>query len=261
VNIRLAIARGVHRELDGRRRYRGLELRAALRRERMGVHDRLAPVQLLEHRREIGMAEVLPVVAHDEVDAVGLQRVHRVLDLPQAALDVGQGQGGEEPEAAGVVARERRRVLVRDPRQPAGERDVAQPRIGIDEGGHRGRDAALVHVLERALDRPRRVAAHALLERGGVGGRRDVVVHVYASRRRSGFHRRAAGKKRARAQRGDAPEESPPSRAVAGLRLRRPGFRGDDLHSCPPVFWILPMVRGGPARVKRARRCRCGMMP
>src|SRR5215468_10286399 len=62
----------------------------ALRAKRMRVDDRLAPIELVHHRHEGRVTWVLAVMARHHADAVSLQRVHRVLDFLERAIDVGQ---------------------------------------------------------------------------------------------------------------------------------------------------------------------------
>ena len=71
-------------------------LAAAPRRQRMHVHDRVATVQILPHRLEVGVAgPAIAVVVGINADAVGLQGVEAVLDLLHDAFDVGQRNGSE----------------------------------------------------------------------------------------------------------------------------------------------------------------------
>ena len=70
------------------------------------------------------------------------------------AVDVGQRQRREHAEAAGMVGDQLRRVVVALARDAAALRVVADPDAGRGDRGDGGRDASLVHVLERALDSP-----------------------------------------------------------------------------------------------------------
>src|SRR6267154_1596133 len=68
-------------------RWNALDQRAAaIRRDRVDVDRRLAAVELVEHRHERRIAEILVLVAGEEPYAVGMKRVERVLDFLEAAL-------------------------------------------------------------------------------------------------------------------------------------------------------------------------------
>jgi hypothetical protein len=72
-------------------------------------------------------------------------------------------------------------VLVAVPREPAGQRNViVEPRAGLYQRNDRGRDPALVHLVERHLRGPLRRPAAAAFGRHdvGVNGRDVVVVNV-----------------------------------------------------------------------------------
>ena len=103
---------------------------AAIGRQRMDVDERLAPVELLEHRIEARIADPFIVIARHELDPVGLQHVERIGDLAQAALDIGHRQRREQSEAAGMIAHHLRRVIVAERARAcdsARYRDAAAP--------------------------------------------------------------------------------------------------------------------------------------
>ena len=52
----------------------------------MHVHHCLAGIELRVHRRECSVAEILVLIAGEEGYSVGLERVERVRDLPEASL-------------------------------------------------------------------------------------------------------------------------------------------------------------------------------
>lgn len=70
----------------------------------MDIDDRAAAVQFVQDRRERGVTQPFAGVARQQADAVGAQGVQRMGDLGQAGVDLGQGQAGEQAEAAGMVA-------------------------------------------------------------------------------------------------------------------------------------------------------------
>ena len=174
-------ARRVGRVFDHRRRHALDHAAAAARRHRMHVDHRLAPVELVEHRHEGRVAEILVLVAGEQPDAVGLQRVERVLDLLEAAVRVGQRDRGKQAEPALVVAHHAGAVVVDLARELAGRLGLAEPDAGLHRGDDRGLHAALVHVVERLLHRPVGQAAGAdLLKRLPLHRGEIVVMHVDA---------------------------------------------------------------------------------
>jgi hypothetical protein len=120
----------------------------------MHEHHRLAPIDLLEHRRESGIAQELAGITRHQSDAVELENIERVIDLGQAAIGVGQRDGGEHAEPAGIIADQLRAELIAGAGARPRRRAVFEPdaRTGdrIDGGGNAG----LVHLLDRALHRP-----------------------------------------------------------------------------------------------------------
>ena len=76
-------------------------MRAARRGRRMRIDHGFAAVQLLEDRKEVGISQEFPAVARPEVDAVGLERLERILDLAKGALDIGKRDRGERPKRPG----------------------------------------------------------------------------------------------------------------------------------------------------------------
>ena len=119
------------------------------RRGRVEIDHRLAPVELVEHRREGLVAGILVDVVGRQRDAVGVERVVGVFDLAQAALDVRQRQRREMAEAALVVRLHLRRrprcIRGRSVRDACG---VAEPDARRRDRQHRHRDAVLVHRLD-----------------------------------------------------------------------------------------------------------------
>ena len=130
-------ARGVGAVFDHRLVDAGDEAAAAERRLGMGEHQRLAAVQLLHHRLEGGIAQPFVAIAGEQDDAVGLERVEAVLDLAQAAFDVGQRQRREHAEAAGMIGGELGRIVVALARDAAALRVVADPDAGRGDRGDR----------------------------------------------------------------------------------------------------------------------------
>jgi len=149
----------------------------------MHVHYRLAPVELLHHRHVRGIAEPGIAIAGHEVGAVGPQRIEGVLDLLERRFDIRERQRGEQPEAGRMLLHQLGAVLVALTGNPACHLGVAKPQPGIGDRDHRGRDAALVHVLDRLGGRPVHVGGLQKLTPLHLGDplrRRKMVVHVDA---------------------------------------------------------------------------------
>src|SRR5690242_1189874 len=147
----------------------------------MRIDDGLAPVELFQHRPESAIAEPAIAIARHEADAVRLKGIERVFDLAQAPFGIRVRNSGEETEAPGMLAHEPRAIVVRAPGEAPSLGVVAEPDARLHEREHRSLDASTVHFLERALGRPVRRRATALL--GGelhVFRRQDVVMHIDA---------------------------------------------------------------------------------
>jgi hypothetical protein len=86
----------------------------------MGIDQRLAPIEFCHHRQKQGGAEPFVAVARHQADAVGLERVERIGDLLQAAVDIGQRHRCETAEASGMVRQQLGRIFVALARKLAG---------------------------------------------------------------------------------------------------------------------------------------------
>ena len=95
----------------------------------MNEDDGVAAIQFVEERRLRLRAEIFAVRVREQHDAVGLQRVERVLEFRKRALDVRQRQRREEPETIRVLAHDVQRI--RSPHAPCralrGRRRNARP--------------------------------------------------------------------------------------------------------------------------------------
>src|SRR5262249_47192648 len=160
--------------------------------------------------------------AGKEADTVGFEVIEGVLDLLEAAVDVRRRDGGEQAEAAAVIGSRLGGVLVELATEPARLLDiVAVPHTGLRDRQNGGGDAALVHVLERALRRPLRrrwtgaaARAHHCLD---VKRRNEMVVDVDARLRR-----RRLSESRCRARcRADAERCRTGGDEVAPIRIGR----------------------------------------
>jgi hypothetical protein len=121
---------------------------------------------------------ILAVIARQQAHAVALQRVEGVFDLLEAAFDVERRDRREQAEAAGMLLHELGAVFVDGAAERARLGRVAVPGAGLHLRQHRGRDSALVHVLERHLRRPFRRAHLVLGQRLAMHLRQEMVMHV-----------------------------------------------------------------------------------
>src|SRR4029079_8994870 len=80
--------------------------------QRMEVDHRLATIELLEDRAIGRIAGPLVAVVGLQAEPISLQRAERIVDLPQARVDVDHRQRGEEAEALGIVAHHLRTEVV-----------------------------------------------------------------------------------------------------------------------------------------------------
>ena len=162
-----------------------VEVAAAVRRGRVDVDDRLAPVQLLHHRPVGRVAEPRVAVARHQADAVSLDHVVGVRDLLQRGVDIRQRHRGEQPEARRMILHQRRAVVVAGAGEAPRDRRVAEPQAGIRDR-HDGRGhAAAIHVLDRLGRRPggiRRLQQRPALDLHDPGRRREMMVDVDAVR-------------------------------------------------------------------------------
>ena len=178
-------ARRIGRVFDRPRWDTGHEAAAAVGRRGMHIDHRLAAVELFVDRCEGRIAEIFGAIAREQSDAVSLERVERVFDLLEAAVDVRRRNHGEQAEAAGMIAHRLGAELVEVARKLAGfVHVVAEPDAGLRDRQDRGCDAALVHLLDGQRGRPfRRWPAGAAAGRHqgvDVELRDEVVVHVDA---------------------------------------------------------------------------------
>ena len=189
-------ARGVQRKLDALGGKARNEAGGAGMGGGMHIDDRLAPVQLLEHRRERGIAQRLAVIVREQADSIGLQGVEGIFDLLQRAFGVGRRHHGEKAEAGGVIVDGAGGAFVPVAREAARGPDVAEPDPGGGDRADGAGDAMLVHHLDGLFGRPAQeplrrgagvlVGGVALLLFLHIGARQEMVVHVDAARRHSG---------------------------------------------------------------------------
>jgi hypothetical protein len=173
VSIRLAIgARRVSGELNQMVRYLLHQVAAAVRAGRMHIHHSIAAVELIHHGCEGAVAEPLLVHAGHEADAVGLQYVECILDLGEAAVDVGQRQGSEHTEPAGEIPGDGCRVFIALTRKRTRRGIVAEPHAGRRDRRHCRGYASTAHLLQRFRRRPFDQCVLASLPRGDLGNQR-----------------------------------------------------------------------------------------
>ena len=186
----------------------------------MRFHDDLPPVELLEQRIELGIAEKqIAWIAGDQMDAVGLERAHRVVQLLQRRIDIGQGQVCEHPKAGGMVGHGLGHRVVGRARRFGGccrvggrTRTAARVRQQTDE------HAALIHHLHHLLRVLRAASAGrvAAAPAGRSGRSTPVQMEVEDGLRTRRGEQVGVRQQAAQAERGDAGDQLP-----AGLIARR----------------------------------------
>ena len=93
----------------------------------MDVHDGVAPVEFFHSRSVGGIAEPRIVIAGEEPDTIGLQRVVGICDLFQRRIDVRKRHRREESEPGRIILHKLRGVLVTRTGEAAGHCLVAKP--------------------------------------------------------------------------------------------------------------------------------------
>jgi hypothetical protein len=114
----------------------------------------LSPVEFFENGSKGGIAEPFVAIARQQGDAVGLQRVERILDLAQRAFGVRQGNCGKQAEPAGVFAQEIGTIVVHPPRELICFLCIAEPYPGRRQRQDSGCNAMRIHRIERLLWAP-----------------------------------------------------------------------------------------------------------
>src|SRR4051812_29561962 len=237
----------------------------------MDVDYRLAPVEFLVDRRKGGIAEVLVLITGQQPDAVCLESIEGILDLPETAVYVRWRNDGKETEAAGMVLSHLGAVLVELARKIAGFLDVISiPDAGLSDRQDRGRNPALVHVLERQSRRPlrrgRSSTASGSHHRVDVELGNEMVMHVDPrpgrGRLRSGWRRDPVdGRERPQAQRSrTAGQERSPRRARGQARrlatlaaAEKLASGGIGAHPC--LAFIVVWLRQEPTGTADHNRC------
>ena len=151
----------------------------------MGVDQRLAAVQFLHDRQEQRVPKPLVAVARHQGDAVGLERIERIGQFTQAAFGVDERQHGEIAKPSGIIRDQFCGILIRLAAELSRRIALGEIDGGRGDGQHRGGNAGLIHVGQRFLDGPvlhQRIAKTAVVRRGHVGRRRQMMVNVNPER-------------------------------------------------------------------------------
>jgi hypothetical protein len=121
-------------------------------------HDGAPAVELGEERLVLGRAEVAALYVGQQDDARCVERVEGVGDLLERGLDVENGHGRKEAEAAAMVVSEAGCELVHLAGFRSGDAFPIRLRAQMDAGrgdrDDRGRDLMVVHQRERTVDGP-----------------------------------------------------------------------------------------------------------
>jgi hypothetical protein len=152
----------------------------------VSINHRFTTVELLIYRIERRIAQPFVAVARVEADSVGFERIHPILDLAKAAVDIGQRQIDEQAEAPRVIRSQTSFIVVADSGDAARGGVITEPYPGRRNRGDGGGHAAAVHVLDGLGRSPPLQSSLDLpftRQFRDVIGRRNVVVDVDAMRR------------------------------------------------------------------------------
>src|SRR5438445_765425 len=78
----------------------------------MAKHDRFTAIQNFHKRSERRIAEILALIAREDSDAVGLQRIQSVFDFAYGAIDIRQRQYRKQTKPARMILHNLCAVLV-----------------------------------------------------------------------------------------------------------------------------------------------------
>src|ERR1051326_3961747 len=134
---------------------RVIEISATIRGRRVNMYDGIAAVKFFHDRPERRSAEPRIVIAREESDTIGLQRVIGICDLLQRRIDVGQRHRREKSKSPWIVLHELCGIFVARTGEAAGHGLVAKPQPRIRDRDHRCRDASAVHVFDGFRRSPR----------------------------------------------------------------------------------------------------------
>src|SRR5215471_17356978 len=106
----------------------------------MQKDDALAPIEFTKERLESRIARVLPGVIGQEDDAIGMQRVHGIVQFTERIIHIWKWQRGEKAKMLGMVTHDTSGELVGYARQVTGQvaisKDDAWSREREDGRGH-----------------------------------------------------------------------------------------------------------------------------
>src|SRR6185503_2308143 len=85
---------------------------------RMGVDDRLTPIEFFQERVERCMAEIIVAVAREQTDTFELENIERIGDFRERVLDTVHGNDRKGTKTLGPTHAQIRRVFI----EPSGQR-------------------------------------------------------------------------------------------------------------------------------------------
>ena len=166
----------------------------------MNVNDGVAAVEFFHDGTIRRIAQPRVVVAREQTDAIGLERVVCVSDFLQSRVDVRQRHRREKSKPSGVVRHEFCSVLVACSREAGGHSLIAKPQAGIRDRNHRRSHATTIHIFNGLRRSPRcvrglqkRPSFHLVHPHGGS----EMMMNVNTIWLRGGSSLRKCHKKRA----------------------------------------------------------------
>ncbi len=124
----------------------------------MNKHDGLAPVEFFEDRQKSWIAQPhrggAVAIAGQKANAVRIEHVECILDLPQGAFGIGKWHYREQTKTSAMVSSEVSGVFVAQPRHAASSLRVSEPNSRQREREDRGCNVLSVHRIERFLRLP-----------------------------------------------------------------------------------------------------------
>jgi hypothetical protein len=123
-------ARSVEGEFDHRLGHAFHQVEAAIGRGRVEIDDGLAPVELVEDGRDLGIARPHAAEIREQPEPIDAERAIGIVDLGERALDIGQRQCREDAEPALMVARQSCGIVVADAGEAPRLLRVAEPHAG-----------------------------------------------------------------------------------------------------------------------------------
>src|SRR5947208_14314969 len=115
----------------------------------MTKHNGFPAVQYLDQRSESRIAQIPALVAREDANAVGFERVQRVFDFTDSTINVRQRQYRKQTKPARIILHNLCSVLVAFARKRPSRGIVGEPHAGIAYRNNGSRNATLLLLFER----------------------------------------------------------------------------------------------------------------